>query len=130
MNAARRPQSLLRLAESHLDFARDEARRGYAKRDETLIRDSAEKTWLAVNEAVDHAMIRRGRAPPVGRDAHTARREFLEMVDRDLAKQLAYFAEALHGGEKEARRFARAGLGRGQTHRRRPSCALLPLGGR
>ena len=97
MNAARRPQSLLRLAESHLDFARDEARRGYAKRDETLIRDSAKKTWLAVNEAVDHAMVRHGRAPPVGRDAHTARREFLELVDRELAKQLAYFAEALHG---------------------------------
>jgi hypothetical protein len=97
MNAARRPQSLLRLAESHLEFARDEARRGYAKRDETLIRDSAEKTWLAVNEAVDHVMARHGRAPPVGRDAHTIRREFLELADRDLAKQLAYFAEALHG---------------------------------
>ena len=97
MNAARRPQSLLRLAESHLEFAREEARRGYAKRDETLVRDAAEKTWLAVNEAVDHAMAHHGRAPPVGRDAQTLRREYLELVDRALAKQLAYFAEALHG---------------------------------
>jgi len=97
MNAARRPQALLRLAESHLEFARDEARRGYAKNDETLIRDAAEKTWLAVNEAVDHAISRHGRSAPVGRDAHTDRREFLELLDRDMAKQLAYFAEALHG---------------------------------
>lgn len=95
--ARRRRETRIERAEGHLAFARQEAEVGYKDSDERRIRDSAEKTWLAVCEAVDHAMESHGKAPPVGPHAHSERREFLERFDLSLAKDMAYFAEKLHG---------------------------------
>lgn len=80
-----------------MEFAREEAERGYSQGDYRQVRDAAEKTWLAVGEAVNEAMARHGKSPPVGRGAHAERRSFLAAFDRGLATELSYFADALHG---------------------------------
>jgi hypothetical protein len=84
-------------AERFIEFARQEADRGYASGDFRQVRDAAEKTWLAVGQAVNDAMARHGKSPPVGRGAHAERRAFLSAFDRGLATELSYFADALHG---------------------------------
>ena len=98
MNAARRPQNMLQLAEGVLVVARDEARDGYSKKDPLKVRQAAEKAWLAVNMATDHAMGMHDRTPAPGPDAHQSRHEFLEaMGRRDLSKELSFFADRMHG---------------------------------
>jgi len=94
----RRNQTLIQIAESFLDIAKQEAKEGYARDDERRIRDAAEKAWNAALQATDHAMQIHGRAPEPGRGAHGDRHEFLEAVGRrDLSKELSYFADRLHG---------------------------------
>lgn len=98
MHASRKRQSLLQLAEGVLDVARREALEGYTKRDSLKIRQAAEKAWLAVNMATDHAMGKHDRTPSAGSEAHQSRHEFLEAVGRrDLSKELSFFADRLHG---------------------------------
>lgn len=98
MNAARRPQNMLQLAEGVLVVARGEAKEGYSKRDPLKVRQAAEKAWLAVNMATDHAMGKHDRTPAPGPDAHQSRHEFLEaMGRRDLSKELSFFADRMHG---------------------------------
>jgi hypothetical protein len=81
-----------------LDHARMESDRGFSQDDRVFVMDSAEKAWNAVCHAVDGLMTRHWRTPAVGRDAHAARREFLEEVGRhDLAVMYSYFADTLHG---------------------------------
>lgn len=84
-------------AEAFLELAREEADVGYGSEDYRRVRDAAEKTWLAVCVAVNASMERHGRSPPVGRSAHTERRNFLEPIDRGLAAELSLFADKLHG---------------------------------
>ncbi len=84
-------------AEKFIEFARHEANRGYESGDFRQVRDAAEKTWLAVGQAVNDAMVRHGKSPPVGRGAHAERRAFLSAFDWGLATELSYFADALHG---------------------------------
>lgn len=98
MHATRRRQSLLRLAEGVLEVASREALEGYEQRDPLKVRQAAEKTWLAVNVATDHAMGEHDRTPAPGPDAHQSRHEFLEAIGRrDLSKELSFFADRLHG---------------------------------
>ena len=94
----RRNLTLLQIAESFLEIAREEANRGYKDHDERRIRDAAEKAWNAALQATDHAMHIHGRAPEPGRGAHADRHEFLEAVGQHkLSKELSYFADRLHG---------------------------------
>ncbi len=91
-------RSLIETAESVLALAREEAEVGYASGDERRVRDAAEKAWLASTLATDWAMQRHGRVPEPGRGAHADRHDFLETIGRrDLSKELAYFADRLHG---------------------------------
>lgn len=91
--------TLLEIAESILELAREEARRGYDEADDRRIRDAAEKAWLAATQATDHAMQARGQRPEPGPGAHQNRHEFLEAVGRrDLSEKLGYFSDRLHGG--------------------------------
>ena len=84
--------TLVQIAESFLEFARQEARAGYEQRDERRIRDAAEKAWLAATQAVDHAMRTHGWTPPAGLGAHVARHQFLEEIGRrGLSGKLGYF---------------------------------------
>jgi len=90
--------TLVQIAESFLEFARQEARAGYEQRDERRVRDAAEKAWLATTQAVDHATRVHGWTPPTGSGAHAARHQFLEeIVRRDLSEKLGYFSDRLHG---------------------------------
>src|SRR3990172_9261271 len=110
--AGRRGESRAERADGHLLFAREEAALGYEKKDERRIRDAAEKAWLAVCEAVDGAMERHGVPLAAGPMAHSDRREFLESVNRELAKDMAFFAVKLHGDcFYQARCPAPAGMG-------------------
>jgi transposase len=84
-------------AQKFIELAREEAKKGYGAGDYRQVRDAAEKTWLAVGEAVNEAMARHGKSPAVGRGAHAERRAFLGAFDRGLATELSYFADALHG---------------------------------
>ena len=95
--AQKRRQTREEQAESFLELAREEAAVGYSTDDHRRVRDSAEKTWLSVCEAVNASMERRGKSPPVGRKAHSERRNFLEAIDRGLAAELSLFADKLHG---------------------------------
>ncbi len=91
--------SLAEIAASVLELAREEARRGYEEKDERRVRDAAEKAWLAATQATNSAMEARGQTPSPGRGAHQDRYEFLHAIGRrDLARDLAYFSENLHGG--------------------------------
>lgn len=91
-------QSLEQAASLLLDHAQRESERGFAQDDRLFVMDSAEKAWNAVCHGVDGLMARHGRTPAVGRDAHSARREFLEQIGRhDLAVMYSYFADTLHG---------------------------------
>lgn len=87
----------LEQAERFLELAREEARKGYEGGDYRFVRDSAEKTWLAVCEAVNGSMAKHGQSPPVGPEAHGERRTFLEALDEGLAHELSYYADKLHG---------------------------------
>jgi hypothetical protein len=90
--------SLEQAASLLLDHAVRETERGFSEDDRIFVMDSAEKAWNAVCHAVDGMMARHGRTPAVGREAHSARREFLEEVGRhDLAVLYSYFADTLHG---------------------------------
>lgn len=71
---------------------------GYDLDDYRRIRDSAEKGWLAVLQAIDHAMSRHGLLPEPGAMAHETRHKFLRNRGRDdLSRQLSVFADQLHG---------------------------------
>ncbi len=96
-SAGRRRETRAERADGHLAFARDEAAIGYQKHDERRVRDAAEKAWLAVCEAVDGAMERHGVPIATGPMAHSDRRDYLASVDRDLAKDMTFFASTLHG---------------------------------
>jgi len=91
-------QSLLDMANSFLDLAREELAAGYDLDDYRRIRDAAEKAWLAALQAIDHAMSRHGQLPEPGAMAHESRHKFLRKIGRDdLSKQLSVFADQLHG---------------------------------
>ena len=91
-------QSLLEIAEDVNGVAPREADDGERRRDTLKIRQAAEKTWLAVNMATDHAMERHGITPAEGSDSHISRHEFLESIGRrDISKELSFFADRLHG---------------------------------
>ena len=91
-------QPLLEMARSFLAAARTELEEGLTSNDYVKVRDAAEKAWNAVVQATDHAMRMQGRVPLPGRDAHVARRNFLEQIgQRDLSREYTYFAERLHG---------------------------------
>ena len=91
-------RNLIEIAESILELAGEEARQGYESKDDRRIRDAAQKVWLAVIQATDHAMWAHGKVPEPGAGAHAARHEFLEAIGRrDLSKELSYFADRLHG---------------------------------
>lgn len=91
-------QTLLEVARTFLATARQELDEGLSTNDSVKVRDAAEKAWNAVVQATDHAMRGHGRVPLPGRDAHTARRDFLEQIGRrDLSREYTYFAERLHG---------------------------------
>jgi len=90
--------TLLEVANSFLDLAREEMAAGYDLDDYRRIRDSAEKAWLASLQAIDHAMSRHGLLPEPGAMAHESRHRFLRKAGReDLSKQLSVFADQLHG---------------------------------
>jgi len=94
---AKRP-SLLEMANSFLDLAREEMTAGYDLDDYRRIRDSAEKAWLASLQAIDHAMSRHGLLPEPGAMAHESRHKFLRKAGReDLSRQLSVFVDQLHG---------------------------------
>jgi hypothetical protein len=96
VNAKR--QTLLEMAHSFLDLAREEMAAGYDLDDYRRIRDAAEKAWLAALQAIDHAMSRHGLLPEPGAMAHESRHKFLRKVGReDLSKELSVFADQLHG---------------------------------
>jgi hypothetical protein len=99
MSLSRAPRhSLAQAAQLLLDHAKDESERGFLKDDRVFVVDAAEKAWNAVCHAVDDMMMRHGRTPAVGRDAHTTRSEFLEQIGRhDLVVKYSYFADRLHG---------------------------------
>ena len=91
-------QSLLDMANSFLDLAREELAAGYDLDDYRRIRDAAEKAWLAAVQAIDHAMSRHGLLPEPGAMAHESRHKFLRKIGRDdLSRQLSVFADQLHG---------------------------------
>ena len=91
-------QTLADAARLLLEHARGESERGFQLDDRIFVMDSAEKAWNAVCHGIDHLMMRKGKTPAVGRDAHSDRREFLESLGRhDLAISYAYFADTLHG---------------------------------
>ncbi len=91
-------QTLLEMANSFLDFAREEMAAGYDLDDYRRIRDSAEKAWLAALQAIDHAMGRHGLLPEPGAMAHESRHKFLAKAGRsDRSDKLAVFADKLHG---------------------------------
>lgn len=93
-----RRQTLIEIAEDVIAVARREADEGYRRRDTLKIRPAAEKTWLAVNMATDHAMEQHGLTPAPGSDSHVSRHEFLESIGRrDISKELSFFADRLHG---------------------------------
>jgi hypothetical protein len=96
-SADRHRETRAQRADGHLAFARDEAAIGYGKHDERRVLDAAEKAWLAVCEAIDGAMERHGQPLAIGPMAHSDRRDYLEAVNRDLAKDFAFFASKLHG---------------------------------
>lgn len=90
--------SLLEMANSFLELAREEMAAGYDLDDYRRIRDAAEKAWLASLQAIDHAMNRHGLLPEPGAMAHESRHKFLRKVGRDdLSRQLSVFADQLHG---------------------------------
>ena len=90
--------SLAEAAQNLLDHAREESERGFLKDDRVFVMDAAEKAWNAVCHAVDALMLKHGRQPAVGRDAHVTRSEFLEQIGRnDLSLKYSYFADRLHG---------------------------------
>ena len=90
--------NLLEMAQGFLSLAREEANLGYDLEDHRRIRDGAEKGWLAVLQAIDHAMERHSQFPEPGPMAHDSRHRFLEKAGRaDLSSKLALFAEDLHG---------------------------------
>jgi hypothetical protein len=90
--------SLIEIAEDVIGAARREADDGYRRRDTLKIRQAAEKTWLAVNMATDHAMEQHGVTPAAGSDSDVSRHEFLEAIGRrDISKELSFFADRLHG---------------------------------
>jgi hypothetical protein len=94
---ARRP-SLLDVAVSILDLAREEMAAGYDLDDDRRVRDAAEKAWLAALQAIDFAMSSHGLYPQPGPMAHESRHRFLKRAGReDLSRQLSYFADQLHG---------------------------------
>ena len=98
MAANAKRQSLLDMANSFLDLAREELAAGYDLDDYRRIRDAAEKAWLAALQAIDHAMSRHGLLPEPGAMAHESRHKFLRKIGRDdLSKQLSVFADQLHG---------------------------------
>lgn len=91
-------QSLLDVARTFLQTAREEIEEGFAANNYVKVRDGAEKAWNAIVQATDHTIRVRGRTPLPGRDSHRDRREFLEGIGRsDLARDFTYFAERLHG---------------------------------
>ena len=90
--------SLLEVARSFLDLAREEMAAGYEADDYRRTRDAAEKAWLAATQAVDHSMQRHGLLPEPGAMAHHSRNRFLEKAGRsDLSEKLSFFADQLHG---------------------------------
>lgn len=91
-------QSLADAAVLLLEHARGESEKGYAKDNRIFVMDAAEKAWNAVCHGIDHLMTRKGKTPAVGRDAHSERREFIDLLGRhDLAVSYSYFADTLHG---------------------------------
>lgn len=91
-------QTLADAARLLLEHARGESERGFQLDDRIFVMDSAEKAWNAVCHGTDHLMMRKGKTPAVGREAHSDRREFLESMGRhDLAVSYSYFADTLHG---------------------------------
>lgn len=91
-------QFLAEAAQILLEHAREETERGFQKEDRVYLMDAAEKAWNAVCHAVDALMLRHGRQPAVGRDAHVTRSEFLEQIERhDLSQSYSYFSDRLHG---------------------------------
>ena len=91
-------ETLMDTARVFLRRAREELEDGLSTSDQVKIRDAAEKAWNAVVQAIDHLMQAHGRVPLPGRDAHRARRDFLEEIGHaELAVKYTYFAERLHG---------------------------------
>ena len=90
--------TLMEAAMVFLDNAHVELDDGLRLGDQVRIRDAAEKAWNAVVQATDHLMQAHGRIPLPGREAHRARRDFLEETGHpELAQKYTYFAERLHG---------------------------------
>ena len=91
-------QPLLEMARTFLAAARTELEEGLTSNDYVKVRDAAEKAWNAVAQATDHAVQIHGSVPLPGRDAHVARRNFLEHIGRrDLSREYTYFVQRLRG---------------------------------
>ena len=94
---ATRP-SLIDVAASILDLAREEMAAGYDLDDDRRVRDAAEKAWLSALQSIDYAMSLHGLYPQPGPMAHESRHKFLKRAGRDdLSRQLSVFADQLHG---------------------------------
>jgi hypothetical protein len=87
----------LELANSFLEISRSEVTEGYANDDTRLIRDAAEKAWLAVLQGTDHAMSRRDLIPEPGAMVQVSRHAFFDKAGRqDLSDEMSVFEDWLH----------------------------------
>ena len=81
-----------------LDRAVAELEAGRGANDRLKVREAAEKAWLAVTEATDYFLLRRGVRIAPGPRAHVDRRQALTTLGRDdLRKTYSDLAESLHG---------------------------------